>query len=218
MNKNIIILGAGGCAREVAWLIEDINKKNFEWNILGFIEEGNKNVGKVLNKYPILCDLNWIEHNYSENLFYVCAVSAPSLKNKFVKIVDKFNIKPAILIHPGVIISKYNIIGEGSIIFAGSIITVNITIGKHVIIYIDSTIGHDAKIGDFTTILPSVNVSGNVNIGSSCNISTAVAIINKVNIGSNTIIGAGATVINDIPSNCTAVGTPAKPIKFSSNS
>lgn len=36
--KNIVILGAGGFAREVAWLIEEINNKNAEWNLLGFIE------------------------------------------------------------------------------------------------------------------------------------------------------------------------------------
>ena len=29
-----------------------------------------------------------------------------------------------------------------------------------------------------------------------------------------TIVGAGAVVVKDIPAKCTAVGAPAKPIKF----
>ena len=37
--KDIIIVGAGGCGREVANWIEDINKEKKTWNILGFIDE-----------------------------------------------------------------------------------------------------------------------------------------------------------------------------------
>ena len=41
-----------------------------------------------------------------------------------------------------------------------------------------------------------------------------IKIINQINIGNGTIIGAGALVHKDLPANCTAVGFPAKPIKF----
>ena len=212
--KKIVILGAGGFAREVAWLIEEINNKNAEWDLLGFIEEGNKHVGSVLNYHKILGDFEWVTNSKIDNLFYICAVGDPKLKLKFCEAAENLNLKPATLIHPGVKMSSYNIIGDGTIICAGCIITVNTQIGKHVIINIDSTIGHDSIIGDYSTILPSVNISGNVNIGTGCNIGTSAAIINKIIIGSNTIIGAGATVTKDLPENCTAVGTPAKPIKF----
>ena len=37
---------------------------------------------------------------------------------------------------------------------------------------------------------------------------------NQIEIGENSIIGAGAVVSKSIPSNCTAVGVPAKPTKF----
>lgn len=212
--KKIVILGAGGFAREVAWLIEEINNKNAEWDLLGFIEEGNNHIGSVLNNYKILGDFKWVTNSKIDNLFYICAVGDLKLKLKFCETAENLNLKPATLIHPDVKMSNYNIIGDGTIICAGCIITVNTQIGKHVIINIDSTIGHDSIIGDYSTILPSVNISGNVNIGTGCNVGTSAAIINKINIGSNTIIGAGATVTKDLPENCTAVGTPAKPIKF----
>ena len=41
-----------------------------------------------------------------------------------------------------------------------------------------------------------------------------VPLINQINIGNRTIIGAGALVHKDLPANCTAVGFPAKPIKY----
>ena len=47
-------------------------------------------------------------------------------------------------------------------------------------------------------------------------VGTGAKIINQLTIGKNTTIGAGAVVSKSLPENCTAVGIPAKPIKFHS--
>lgn len=215
--KNIIIIGAGGFAREVALLIEDINKEKNEWILLGNIEEYTLNIGKDLNGVKVLGTFDWVSKNYHDELYYVCGVGNPYLKERFSKTAEGYGLIPATLIHPNVIISKYNDIGEGCIICAGCIITVNAKLGKHVIVNLDSTIGHDSIIGDYSTILPGVHISGNVNIGDKCDIGTGAAIIPKVNIGCKSIIGAGAVVLKDIPDSCTAVGVPAKIIKYNRN-
>ena len=35
--RDLIIIGAGGFGREVAWLVERINKKSIVWNLIGFV-------------------------------------------------------------------------------------------------------------------------------------------------------------------------------------
>ena len=62
--------------------------------------------------------------------------------------------------------------------------------------------------------MPSVNISGEVIISEKVYVGTGAKIINQIEIGENSIIGAGAVVSKSIPSNCTAVGVPAKPTKF----
>ncbi|EIW00674.1 sugar O-acyltransferase, sialic acid O-acetyltransferase NeuD family [Thermoanaerobacter siderophilus SR4] len=210
--KDIVIIGAGGFAREVAWLIEDINKEKQKWNLLGFIDENIHNKGKILNNYPVLGGFEVIEK--FNDLYVVCAVGDPKIKRNLITKALRYNVKFATLIHPTVIMSQYLTIGEGSIICAGNIITTNIKIGSHVIVNLDCTIGHDVVISDYATILPSVNISGNVSIGEGCSIGTGSAIIQGKKIGEWSIIGAGAVVVDDIPPYCTAVGVPAKPIKF----
>lgn len=37
--KDLIIIGAGGFGREVAWLVEEINNKQPKWNIVGFVDD-----------------------------------------------------------------------------------------------------------------------------------------------------------------------------------
>ena len=37
MIQDIVILGAGGFAREVSFLIEEMNRKSPTWRLLGFV-------------------------------------------------------------------------------------------------------------------------------------------------------------------------------------
>ena len=72
----------------------------------------------------------------------------------------------------------------------------------------------DAVLQDYVTLYPSVNISGNTNIGHAVEMGTGVQIIQGKTIGDYSIVGAGAVIVRDIPEGCTAVGCPAKPIKY----
>ena len=208
--KDIVIIGAGGFGREVAWLIEDINKENKEWNLLGFVDDNEEIQGKEINGYKVVGNIEWLKN---QELYVVNAIGDPIIKKKVMERLQGSKNKYPVLIHPSVIYSDKVTFGEGSIICAGNIITVNIEIGKHVIINLDCTIGHDAKIGDYSTILPSVNVSGDVDIEECVSVGTGSAIIQGIKIGNNTIVGAGGVVINDLCEPGTYVGVPVKKIK-----
>jgi sugar O-acyltransferase (sialic acid O-acetyltransferase NeuD family) len=209
--KDLIIVGAGGFGREVAWLIEDINKENNEWNLLGFIDENIAIQGSIINGYRVLGGLEYLNKN--SNIYYVCAIGNSNKRKKIVDKLSKVHMNLSTLIHPSVIISKNSDIGEGSILCASCIISVNVRVGRCVIINWDCTIGHDAVLENFVTLYPSVNISGNCNIDKCVEIGTGAQIIQGKNIGENSIIGAGSVVVRDIDKNKTAVGVPAKIIK-----
>ena len=61
--KKIVIIGAGGLAREVRWLIEDINREKKVFHFLGYIVSDLKKVGKLDSKDSILGDYSWFEEN-----------------------------------------------------------------------------------------------------------------------------------------------------------
>lgn len=208
--KNIVIIGAGGFAREVAWLIEEINKKNEQWNILGFIDDNTENIGKSLNGYKIIGNTDYL-NEMNKNIYAVIAIGNGKIRKKVVEKLKKR--KFGILIHPNVSISDSISIGEGSIICSGNILTVNINIGKHVIINLDCTIGHDAVIENFSTFLPGTNLSGETIVEECSTLGTGSTVIQGVKIGKNVMVGAGAVVIRDISDDSTAVGNPARIIK-----
>ena len=124
------------------------------------------------------------------------------------------HVKWQTVIHPSALISKDVEIGEGSIIMAGAIIQPGTKIGKHCIINTGAFIDHDCSIGDYSHIAPNCGIAGGVTIGEGSFIGIGTSITQYLNIGEWSTIGAGSVVIRDLPANCTAVGVPAKPIKF----
>lgn len=209
--KDLVIVGAGGFGREVAWLVEQINEVSKEWNLIGFIDENKEMHETLINGYKVLGGIDWLK---DKDIYYVCAIGNSKIRKDIVERINKFKLKAATIIHPSVLINKkYVEVGEGCIICDSSILTVNIKLGKHVILNLDCTVGHDAILKDFVTVYPSVNISGNCIIDKCVELGTGTQIIQGKTIGENTIIGAGSVVIKNIEKNRTAVGIPAKTIK-----
>lgn len=212
--RKIAIFGAGGFGREVAMLIEHINQVQPTWQLIGFFDDGEP-TGKIINGYPVIGGLTELQL-LEEPMGLVFALGNPVVKKKVCEKVSNPLINYPTLIHPSVVMgaTKNLKIGEGCIICAGNIITVNIEIGNHVILNLSCTVGHDTVIKDYCSFMPAVNISGEVFIHQCVYAGTGAKIINQLEIGENTVVGAGAVVSKSLPANCTAVGIPAKPIKF----
>ena len=213
--KDLIIFGASGFGREVAWAVERINKVSPTWNLLGFMDDDDSIQGTEINGYKVLGKIGDIK-KYPD-AYYVCAVGASRVREKIVNNMREINpdIKFGIVIDPSVEMSDLVTIGEGTIICANTIITVNISIGNHVIVNLDCTVAHDAILKNFVTLYPSVNVSGITEIGHAVELGTGTQIIQGKKIGDYVIVGAGAVVIKDIDKPGTYVGVPIKKVKES---
>ena len=211
------IFGASGFAKEVEWLITEINNtvKNKFLVYRFFVHDSEFKEGHKINDILVIPESVYFEKYHTSDIHNcVIAIGTGAIRKKVInKIRSNKTIFPN-LIHPTVLMDKRSIsFGEGIIICAGSIITTNISLGNFVHINLLTTIGHDTKVADFVTISPGVSISGNVTILSDCFIGTGVKIIENIEITNNTIIGSGAVVSKSIISSGTYVGVPAKKIK-----
>lgn len=209
--EDIVIMGAGGFAREVAFLIENINRTKPMYNLLGFVDKDNNLKGKHIGRYTIIGDDEWLANQS------ICAVLGSGHLKVISNIVEKFkdrsNISFPNLVHPATIWDKERIrIGRGNVICAGNIFTTDIKIGSFNIINLNSTYGHDVKIGDCSVFNPGVSISGWVTIGSGCLIGTGARILENLSVGDGAVVGAGAVTTKDTKERTTVVGIPAKPI------
>lgn len=210
--EKIAIIGSGGFAREILTLIDDINQRQPTYEVVGFVDS---DTSKTIHGYPVIGDDDYV-NQIKEPLSVVIAVGEPHLKKKIRNKYTNPLVKFPSLIHPSVLIGSKDTVsvGEGCIICAGCILTTDIGIKDFVTLNLMCTVGHDTRIDNYCSFMPSVNISGEVKVNEGVYAGTGAKIINQLEIGNNTIIGAGAVVAKSLPAACTAVGAPAKPIKF----
>jgi sugar O-acyltransferase (sialic acid O-acetyltransferase NeuD family) len=206
----IVIVGAGGFGREIAWLVDAINQDHPSYDFLGFVDDAG---AAPPEGYDVLDTLDgWVARPRA-GVQMVCAIGDPYTRLRVARRLDAAGSAFATLVHPNVERSRWVRIGAGSMVCAGNILTTNITVGEHCLINLDCTIGHDARVGEFASLMPGVHISGDVDIGAGVYFGTGAAVINNVRLGAWSIVGAGAVVAGDLPGGVVAVGVPAKPIK-----
>ena len=206
----IVILGAGGHAREVLDLVEAINQQKPQFDTLGFIvEPGYEQPGTIINEKPVLGHFDWLEGRTDE-VRAVCGVGFSAPRFRIVQKAEAIGVEFVNLVHPRASLTRWMTMGRGVIITAGCILTNQIKIGDHVHINRMSNVGHDNTLEDFVTVSPGVNLSGNVTLRQGCFIGTGASIIEGKTVGAWARVGAGAAVIDDLPDNTTAVGVPAE--------
>ena len=209
-TKSIIIYGASGFGRELAWLAEVCQAK-----VVCFVDDDLAKQGKDLNGIPVMALVDAGE-KFPEAAVVV-AVGNPKIREHLAAKVMKTGFGFKTLIHPRTELSRWIETGEGTVICAGCILTTNIILGKHVQINLNCTIGHDVVMDDYATLAPGAHISGHVHLGERVYVGTGAVLINgteeqPVVIGDDAVIGAGACVTKSIPQGETWGGVPARPL------
>jgi acetyltransferase EpsM len=132
------------------------------------------------------------------------------------KVAERFaeQVRFGTAIHANSCISKRATVGEGTVVMANATVNADTRIGKHCIVNTCASIDHDCVLGDYSHVSPNATLSGDVQIGEGTHIGAGASVIQGVRIGKWCTIGAGTVVIKDIPDYATAVGNPARIIKF----
>lgn len=212
MIKQIVLIGAGGFGREVASIIEVLNKCKPTYDLLGFLDDGSQyHEGMIINGYPWLGDHNWIVEHKDE-VVCTCCIGNPKIKKMVQEeLTGKGVIFETIIAYSGFgYIGPYTEIGAGCVLYGGVTIAVNCKIGNGVVMNQMVNVGHDCVIGDYTTIMPFTGISGFCKIGNEVNIGGHAFIVPGRKVGDSATIAAGSIVFGNVKAGTTVLGNPAK--------
>jgi sugar O-acyltransferase (sialic acid O-acetyltransferase NeuD family) len=206
--KPIVIIGAGGYGQELAWLIEDLNALQPEWNLLGFVDPINPNSRQhygrpVLGGYeaiPAICPTP----------FFTCGIGKPAVRQKEATRAENLGWKPAVLIHPSVIRAHFVSVGKGTVVGPGTILAPHARIGKHCAINMQTSIGHDSSMGDFCVISPGARILGRVTLEDLVLVGANACVYPGRHVGAGATLAANSFLHTNLAAGRSAIGVPAK--------
>lgn len=205
--RHLVIVGAGGSGREVAWLARDVYGDAV---LLTFAVERKYLVADRIDDIPVVA----LDSLSEDATHFVAAIGDLVERRRIAAECEARGLVPATLVHSSVHRSSRVEIGAGSIVCAGAIITTNVRIGRHVHVNIGCTLSHDVILGDFATLSPGVHLSGHVHVEDDVFLGTGVSVINgtanqPLVLGHGAVIAAGACVTQPVESGAMAAGVPA---------
>lgn len=215
MKKKIVIVGAGGFAREVAWLIQEVNRTHEIYDFLGFVVSDLSNLRDTDSRSQVLGDYEWLENNARGIDAFAIGIGTPGARLRVSsELSARFShIEWPAIVHPSAQFDRESTsLGSGALICAGVVGTVNLAFAPFSMVNLCCTIGHEARIGEGCVINPTVNLSGGVTLKRGVLVGTGAQILQYIEVGEGATVGAGAVVTKNVLPGETVVGIPAKPL------
>jgi acetyltransferase EpsM len=212
--SDVIVIGAGGHAAEVC---SYVLRRAGDLRLIGCIDD-HKPAGRM-GLIDVLGDFRRLQALLDRDRGLRCITAVGDNPTRRLLVARAEALAPErpiwlTLQEPAAHVGLDVEIGAGTCLAPGSIVTTRARIGRHCILNVNVSVSHDAVIADYVNLNPGVIVAGSVRIGEGCYIGAGATIIDKVAIGPGAIVGAGAVVVEDLPPNVTAVGVPARIIKY----
>lgn len=208
--KSLVIIGAGGCGRELYFLAKESLGYGEEFVIKGFIDDNIYALDGFDGYPPMLGTVG--DYIPEEDDVFTCGLGNVAPKKKCVEIILSRGGKFINIIHKTATVRENSTLGIGCIICDGVFISCDVRIGDFVTIQRMSNFGHDVRIGSFCQFNSNSYMGGGAEVGDMVTVHTGAIITPGKKVSDFCTVNAASVVIRNVKEGQTVFGSPAKPL------
>lgn len=201
--KKLAVLGASGHGKVVADMAELLGYQ------VVFFDDAWPQL-EANGHWPIVGDTAQLLSLTGEFAGAVVAIGNNRIRQDKLTLLADAGFNLPVLVHPKAYLSRYVVLGFGTVVFAGVVVNADSQVGSGVILNTGCTVDHDCVLGDAVHVSPGANLSGGVLVGARSWVGIGSSVRQLVTIGADVVVGAGAAVVKDVADSVTVMGIPAR--------
>lgn len=214
-SRPLLIFGAGGHAREAAWLAEACSPATglrFEAFVVTDDNPVRELAGRTVLRLPEV-------RSRFPDAAYIVAIANERHRRATAALADEAGLAAVPLVHPSAQVGPRSAVGDGALIFAGAIVSADVHVGRHAHLNYSCSVSHDCVVDDFATLSPGARVAGNVHVGSGALLGIGASVVQgkpgaPLRIGRDAVVGAGAVVTREVAPGAVVAGVPARRLRM----
>lgn len=210
--RSLLLIGAGGFARETVELVRAINREAPTWELVGLLDDDPEMGGRELLGVPVLgpCEAT---AEFPDAHFAAC-VANPGDPLRRLRLVERLGLpeeRYATLVHPRAVVPGSVTLGPGTVVHANAVLTADVRVGAHVATMPSVVLTHDDVVEEGATLGAGACVAGAVTVGAGAYIGAGALLRERLTVGAGAVVGMGAVVTRSVPPGEIWYGSPAQP-------
>ena len=202
---DLLILGTGAHAQEMAEIVQQVNHVSPRWRLLGYLGDAPAAAGPVeLNGYRVLGAMQRLADYPDADVLLAYNVRPPAAARNPVRS----------LIAPSAFVSRSARIGPGSVIYPHGFVGAGAVLGARVFVLAACVVNHDDRLEDGVTLCSGVRLAGGVHVEAGAYLGQACTVRENVRVGAGSLVGMGSVVVADVPPHAVVAGNPARLLRW----
>jgi sugar O-acyltransferase (sialic acid O-acetyltransferase NeuD family) len=212
--RDLLIIGAGGFARETVAAVRAIAAVRPGWRLRGYLDDDPSLHGTERAGLPILGGLDLV-HEMPDADVVVCVANPrnPAIRQQVVNRLALPVERYATVVHPTASVADGCRLGPGTVLLAHVVLTADVVVGAHVAVMPQVVLTHDDRVADFATIASGVRLGGGVTVGQAAYLGAGALVRESIAIGAGALVGMGSVVLADVPPGQEWAGVPARSLR-----
>lgn len=206
----MLILGAGGYARQVYFLLEE----DLPRSGLAFFDDAAVDAASLPPETQLLPAEEAVQDWFARHgPRMVLGVGNPAQRRGLTERFERLGGELLTLQHSRAMVGHWDVhLGDGGNLHPGVVVEVGVRMGRGVLLNTGSMLHHACQLGDFCALAPGAVLLGEVRLGAEVFVGANATILPGIRVGEGAVIAAGAVVREDVAAGSRMAGVPARPM------